>query len=402
MAISPDFRTYPQASAATTAAVLDAGLRAYMLRVYNWMSSGLVLTGVVAYAIAYYPPLHQLFYRDAVTQFGTVVHNQPTFLAIASIFAPLAFVLVLSMGVNRLSKTAAQALYWVFCAAMGASLTNIFMVYTGESVVRVFFITAATFAGMSIFGYTTKADLSRFGSFLFMGLIGIIIAGLVNMFMHSSALQFAISVIGVLVFTGLTAVEPLLELHQPVHAAAAASGQPQQQLTDDNRLGGSPPGDGRARSEALRALFCCTVALRQDKVISAARYDDPSVISGRWYVTLTGPDRTDHPSGRTRCRYAWKALRRTSPLSGTGAHAAPGTGRYPRKRVLRECQERSPCACAVPSRSQPRQTALLCRRPARGRAPADARPGHGEGPSGTTPVRQLAAGRAAAEPVSRR
>jgi hypothetical protein len=207
MAISPDFRTYPQASAATTAAVLDAGLRAYMLRVYNWMSSGLVLTGVVAYAIAYYPPLHQLFYHDATTQFGTVVHNQPTFLAIASIFAPLAFVLVLSMGVNRLSKTAAQALYWVFCAAMGASLTNIFMVYTGESVVRVFFITAATFAGMSIFGYTTKADLSRFGSFLFMGLIGIIIAGLVNMFMHSSALQFAISVIGVLVFTGLTAFD---------------------------------------------------------------------------------------------------------------------------------------------------------------------------------------------------
>ena len=205
MAISPDFRTYPRASAATTAAVLDAGLRAYMLRVYNWMSSGLVLTGIVAYAIATYPPLHQLFYRQVTTPFGTA--TQPTGLAILSIFAPLAFILVLSMGVNRLSKSAVQTLFWVFCAAMGASLSNIFLVYTGESIVRVFFITAATFAGMSIYGYTTKADLSRFGSFLFMGLIGIIVAGLVNMFMHSSALQFAISIIGVLVFTGLTAFD---------------------------------------------------------------------------------------------------------------------------------------------------------------------------------------------------
>ena len=206
MAISPDFRTYPRASAATTAAVLDAGLRAYMLRVYNWMSSGLVLTGIVAYTIAN-TPLKAAFYQDATTQFGVTVHNHPTALAMISIFAPLAFILVLSMGVNRLSKSAVQALFWVFCAAMGASLTNIFMVYTGDSIVRVFFITAATFAGMSIFGYTTKADLSRFGSFLFMGLIGIIVAGLVNMFMHSSALQFAISVIGVLVFTGLTAYD---------------------------------------------------------------------------------------------------------------------------------------------------------------------------------------------------
>src|SRR6202034_1558534 len=167
------------------------------------MSSGLLLTGIIAFTIFSVPALHELFYRSGVTASGVVVRNQPTALAMIAVFAPLAFVLVLSMGVNRLSRSAVQALFWVFCAAMGASLTNIFMVYTGESVVRVFFITAATFAGMSIFGYTTKADLSRFGSFLFMGLIGIIIAGFVNMFMHSSALQFAISVIGVLVFTGL-------------------------------------------------------------------------------------------------------------------------------------------------------------------------------------------------------
>jgi uncharacterized protein len=207
MAFSPDTRTYPRASAATTAAVLDAGLRAYMLRVYNWMSSGLLLTGIIAYTIFSVPALHELFYRSGVTASGMVVRNQPTALAMIAVFAPLAFVLVLSMGVNRLSRSAAQALYWVFCAAMGASLTSIFVIYTNESIARVFFITAATFAATSIYGYTTKADLSRFGSFLMMGLFGIIIASLVNMFLASSALQFAISIIGVVVFTGLTAYD---------------------------------------------------------------------------------------------------------------------------------------------------------------------------------------------------
>jgi hypothetical protein len=205
MAFSPDYRTYPRASAATTAAVLDAGLRAYMLRVYNWMTSGLLLTGIIAYAIAN-TSLRAAFYQDVMTPMG-IIHDRPTALAMISVFAPLAFVLVLSMGVNRLSRSAAQALYWAFCAAMGASLTSIFVIYTSESIVRVFFITAATFAAMSIYGYTTKADLSRFGSFLMMGLIGIIIAGLVNIFLVSSALQFAISVIGVVVFTGLTAYD---------------------------------------------------------------------------------------------------------------------------------------------------------------------------------------------------
>jgi FtsH-binding integral membrane protein len=204
MAFSPDYRTYPSASAATSAAVLDAGLRAYMLRVYNWMSSGLLLTGIIAFGIAN-TDLINAFYPVVATPMGAV--RQPSALAIISIFAPLAFVLVLSLGVNRLSRSTAQLLYWLFCAAMGASLTNIFLIYTHESIVRVFFITAATFAAMSIYGYTTKADLSRFGSFLMMGLFGIIIAGLVNMFFQSSALQFAISVIGVVVFVGLTAYD---------------------------------------------------------------------------------------------------------------------------------------------------------------------------------------------------
>jgi len=205
MAFSPDYRTYTRASAATTAAVLDTGLRAYMLRVYNWMTSGLVLTGIVAYLVAN-TPLIDAFYPMVQTPFGTMTRTAGP-LAMIAIFAPLAFVLVLSFGVNRLSTTAVQALFWVFCAAMGLSLTNIFLIYTNESIVRVFFITAATFAGMSLYGYTTKADLSRMGSFLMMGLLGVIIASVVNMFMRSSALQFAISVIGVVVFTGLTAYD---------------------------------------------------------------------------------------------------------------------------------------------------------------------------------------------------
>ena len=204
MAFTPQFGAYPQASAATNAAIIDAGLRAYMLRVYNWMSSGLLLTGIVAYGIAN-TGLINAFYPLVRTPYG--VMHQATPLAMIAMFAPLGFVLVLSLGVNKLSTTAAQGLFWAFCATMGASLTNIFLIYTSESVVRVFFITAATFGAMSIWGYTTKSDLSRMGSFLMMGLFGMIIAGLVNIFMQSSALQFALSLIGVVVFTGLTAYD---------------------------------------------------------------------------------------------------------------------------------------------------------------------------------------------------
>ena len=206
MALSPDYRTYTGATrAAETAAVLDAGLRAYMLRVYNWMASGLVLTGGVAYAIAN-TSLLNVFYPLVMLPSGRMVHA-PGVLAWISIFAPLAFVLVLNVGVNRLSTTAVQALYWAFCLAMGASMTNIFLIYTGDSIVRVFFITAATFAGMSIWGYTTKTDLTKFGSFLIMGLFGMIIAFLVNMFLHSSGLQYMLSIVGVIVFTGLAAYD---------------------------------------------------------------------------------------------------------------------------------------------------------------------------------------------------
>jgi FtsH-binding integral membrane protein len=204
MAFSPDYRTSHPISAAPTAAVLDVGLRAYMLRVYNWMASGLLLTGVIAYLIAH-TSLINAFYPTVQTPNGLAHTASP--LAMIAMFAPLGFVLVLSLGVNKLSTTAAQGLFWAFCAAMGASLTNIFLIFTSESIVQVFFITAATFAATSLYGYATKADLSRFGSFLMMGLFGVILAGLLNIVVQSSALQFAISIIGVVVFTGLTAYD---------------------------------------------------------------------------------------------------------------------------------------------------------------------------------------------------
>ncbi len=207
MAWTPETRAYGATqtvpSAGVDAARLDTGLRKYLLGVYNYMASGLLLTGIIALLFATTPALLSLLYAPVQTPAGIV--RQPTILAWVAMLSPLAFILVLSFGINKLSKTAAQGLFWLFAGTMGLSLTNIFLVFTGESVARVFFITAGTFAAMSIWGYTTQRDLSKMGSFLIMGLIGIIIASVVNMFLASSALQFAISVIGVLVFVGLTA-----------------------------------------------------------------------------------------------------------------------------------------------------------------------------------------------------
>ena len=173
-----------------TATGVDVGLRQYMLRVYNFMAAGLGLTGLVAYGAAASGFYHQI----AGTPLIWIV-----------MLAPLAAVLFLSVRIERMSSGAAQATFWGFAALMGLSLAGIFLIYTGASVASVFFISAATFAAMSLYGYTTRRDLSQFGSFLFMGLVGVVLASLVNLFLASSALQFAISVIGVLVFTGLTA-----------------------------------------------------------------------------------------------------------------------------------------------------------------------------------------------------
>jgi FtsH-binding integral membrane protein len=175
-----------------------------MFRVYNWMASGLLLTGIVAFVIVN-TDIINAFYPVVNTPYGMQRTASP--LALIAMFAPLAFVLVLSFGINKLSRSTAQTLYWLFCAAMGASLCNIFLRYTGESIARVFFISAGTFAAMSIYGYTTRRDLSAWGSFLMMGLIGVILASVVNIFLHSTGLQFVLSIVGVLVFTGLTAFD---------------------------------------------------------------------------------------------------------------------------------------------------------------------------------------------------
>ncbi|MBV8492554.1 MAG: Bax inhibitor-1/YccA family protein [Alphaproteobacteria bacterium] len=184
----PRWTVRPAASAQVD---IDVGLRNYMLRIYNYMASGLALTGIVAYVFAQY-----LYANPAVAR-------SPIMFVI--MLAPLGLVMWLSFGINRMQARTAQALYWFYAAVMGLSLASVFLVFTGESIARVFFITAGTFAAMSFYGYTTRRDLSQFGSFLMMGLIGIIIAGLINIFLASSALQFAISVIGVIVFVGLTA-----------------------------------------------------------------------------------------------------------------------------------------------------------------------------------------------------
>ena len=184
--------------------VIDAGLRAYMLRVYNYMLVGLVLTGATAW-------------MTASTQFGdlffqqTVVNGHPAIglniLGWVALFAPLGLVIFLSARINAMSAATARMTFLIYAGIMGISLAPILLIYTGESIAQTFFITAATFGAMSLWGYTTKRDLTGLGSFLFMGLIGIIIASVVNFFLHSSALAFAISIIGVLIFTGLTAYD---------------------------------------------------------------------------------------------------------------------------------------------------------------------------------------------------
>lgn len=172
---------------------VDAGLRSYMLTVYNYMLGGLALTGAVALMVASSPALLKAIFGSGL---GIVV-----------MLAPLAFILVLSFGINKLSLPAAQGLFWAFAAVMGLSLSSIFIAYTGASIARVFFITSATFGAMSIYGYTTKRDLTAMGSFLVMGLIGLILATLVNLFLKSTGLDLLLSIGGVIIFTLLIAFD---------------------------------------------------------------------------------------------------------------------------------------------------------------------------------------------------
>jgi hypothetical protein len=181
----PPFGTAPEIR-------VEAGLRQYMQSVYGYMAGGLILTGLVAYAAA-------------LSGFYETIAGTPLLWIV--MLAPLGFVLILSFGIERISVGTAILLFWIYAAVMGLSLGGIFLVFTGTSIARVFFITAATYGAMSLYGFTTGADLSRFGSFLFMGLIGIVIASLVNIFVRSDAVQFVISIVGVILFVGLTAYD---------------------------------------------------------------------------------------------------------------------------------------------------------------------------------------------------
>lgn len=211
------------------AVAYNVGLRTYMLNIYNYMASGLVLTGIVALLASQSQAFLSLMY---VMENGAITSMKP--LAWLVMLAPLGMALALGFGAQRMSSRAAQAAFWGFAVAMGLSLTSIFLSYTGTSIARVFFITASTFAAMSLYGYTTKRDLSQFASFLMMGVIGVVIASLVNAFLQSSALQFAVSIIGVLVFTGLTAYDT----------------QRLKEMYDDARM----EGEARAKTVIMGAL----------------------------------------------------------------------------------------------------------------------------------------------------
>ena len=185
----------------TSAETFDAGLRSYMLGIYNYMVTGLAITGFVAYGLS----LMLVDGAGQPTQLAMTLFGTP--LKWVVMLSPFAFILAMNFGLQKFSVQTLGVLFFAFSAIMGVSLTSIFLVYTGTSIAQVFFITAATFGAMSIWGYTTKRDLSGMGSFLMMGLIGIIIAMIVNIFLQSSMMSFVISVIGVIVFTGLTAYD---------------------------------------------------------------------------------------------------------------------------------------------------------------------------------------------------
>ena len=185
---------------ARTDVVIDEGLRAYMLKVYNLMALGLAITGLAAWGA------FQLAVSDGqLTAFGQLIYASAFRWVV--IFAPLGLVFFLGFRINKMSVSAAQTTFWIYAALVGLSLSTIFLVYTAQSITQTFFVTAAAFGALSLYGYTTRRDLTAMGSFLIMGVFGIVIAMLVNIFLQSSALQFAISAIGVLVFSGLTAYD---------------------------------------------------------------------------------------------------------------------------------------------------------------------------------------------------
>ena len=195
-----------QSTSAVAGESIDQGLRTYMLKVYNFMASGILLTGFIALGLFKFSVItDQSGNITGLTSLGSAIYKSALMWVIA--LAPLGIVFYMSFGINKMSAARAQTVFWIFAALMGASLSSIFLQYTGASISRVFFITAGTFGAMSLYGYTTKRDLTGWGSFLLMGLIGILIASLVNIFLKSPAVYWAVSVLGVLIFVGLTAYD---------------------------------------------------------------------------------------------------------------------------------------------------------------------------------------------------
>ena len=189
-----------------TTVVMDEGLRAYMLKVYNYMASGILITGFISLILFKMSVVTSAEGSiTGLTSIGNALYNSALMWIV--MLAPLGVVFYMSFGIKKMSYAKAQGTFWVFAALMGASLSSIFLIYTGASITRVFFITAGTFGAMSIYGYTTKKDLTKLGSFLMMGLFGIIIASVVNMFMKSTMMYYVISILGVLIFVGLTAYD---------------------------------------------------------------------------------------------------------------------------------------------------------------------------------------------------
>jgi FtsH-binding integral membrane protein len=199
-----------RATTAAQAARIDEGLRAHMNKVYGTMSVGMLITGAAAWATAGLavtsePTAYQIGANEYLTGFGYALYASP--LKWLVIFAPLIFVFAFSAMLNRMSAATAQVVFWAYAAVMGLSLSSIFLVFTGTSIAQVFLITAIAFAGLSLYGYTTKRDLTALGAFLMMGVIGLIVAMIVNLFLQSDGLTFAISALGVLIFAGLTAYD---------------------------------------------------------------------------------------------------------------------------------------------------------------------------------------------------
>lgn len=187
----------------------DAGLRSYMLSIYNYMASGVLLTGIVALLVYSTPALFAVFFNQV---------GAPTMMGWVAMLSPLAIILAMNFGLARMSEGTLRALFWGFAALMGVSMSTIFARYTGASIAQTFFVTAAAFGGLSLYGYTTKRDLSAMGRFFMMGLIGIIVASLANIFFKSGSLQLAINILGVVIFAGLTAYDTqrLRELYYQV------------------------------------------------------------------------------------------------------------------------------------------------------------------------------------------